>query len=67
MDSSNLERVQRKFVASCYSRFFVGAYCNNYEIILARLNLSTLYSRWWHLDALFVINVFKSSQYTDIY
>jgi hypothetical protein len=22
----------------------------NYEDILARLNLSTLYSRWWHLD-----------------
>jgi hypothetical protein len=31
-----------------------------YEGILARLNLSTLYSTWRHLDAIFLINVFKS-------
>jgi hypothetical protein len=37
-----------------------GLCCNNYEGILARLNLLTLCSRRWHLDALFLINVFKS-------
>jgi hypothetical protein len=30
----------------------VGVFCNNYESILARLNLSILYSRRRHPDAL---------------
>jgi hypothetical protein len=54
-----IERVQRKFAALCSSRFFVGVCCNNFEIILAGLNLSTLYSSRPHLDVLFLINVFK--------
>jgi hypothetical protein len=59
-DSSNLETVQRKFVALCCIRYFVGVCCNNYKIILVRLNLRTLYSRRRHFDALFLTNVFKS-------
>jgi hypothetical protein len=38
----------------------VGVCCSNYESILTRLNLSTLHSRQQHLDALFLVNVFKS-------
>jgi hypothetical protein len=49
-----------KFAALCYRRFSVGICCNNCEVILATLNLSTLYSRWWHLHALFLINVLKN-------
>jgi hypothetical protein len=60
MDSSKLETVQRKVAALCYSIFFVGVCCNIYEDILARLNIWTLYSTWQHLDALFLIFVFKN-------
>jgi hypothetical protein len=59
-DSSKLERVQRKFAALWYGTFFVGVFCNNYEGILASLNLSTLYSRPRHLDVLFLVNVFRT-------
>jgi hypothetical protein len=59
-DLSKLMRVQRKFAALCYSRFFVGVCYKNYDGILARLNLPTLYSRLQHLDVLFLINVFKN-------
>jgi hypothetical protein len=59
-DLSKLERVQRKFAALCRSRLFVDVCCNNRECILARPDLSTLYSSRQHLDALFFINVFKS-------
>jgi hypothetical protein len=60
VDSATLERVHRKFAALCCSIFAVGICCNNYEGILAKLNLSTLYSKWWHLNAHFLINVFKN-------
>jgi hypothetical protein len=58
-DSSKLERIQRKFVALCYTRFFNGVCDYNYEDILVRLNFLTLHLRKRHLDALFLINVFK--------
>jgi hypothetical protein len=38
----------------------VGVCCSKYEANLARLNLSTLCSRLRHIDALFLINVFKN-------
>jgi hypothetical protein len=58
-DSSKLERIQRKFVALCYTRFFNGVCGYKYEDILVRLNFLTLHLRRRHLDALFLINVFK--------
>jgi hypothetical protein len=58
-DSAKLERIQRKFVALCYTRFFNGVCDYKYEDILVKLNFLTLHSRRRHLDALFLINVFK--------
>jgi hypothetical protein len=55
-DSAKLKRFQRKFVALCYTRFF-NIY--KYEDILVTLNFLTLHLRRRHLDALFLINVFK--------
>jgi hypothetical protein len=37
-----------------------GVCCSNYEGMLPRLNISTLYSRRRHLDALFLMKVFKN-------
>jgi hypothetical protein len=54
-DSSKLERIQRKFVALCYTRFLNGVCDYNYEDILVRLNFLTLHLRMRHLDALFLI------------
>jgi hypothetical protein len=59
-DSSKLERVQIKFATLYHSRFCVGVGGSNYEGMLSRLNISTLHSRRKHLDALFLINVFKN-------
>jgi hypothetical protein len=36
-DSAKLERIQRKFVALCYTRFFNGVCDYKYEDILVRL------------------------------
>jgi hypothetical protein len=58
-DSAKLERIQRKFVALCYTRFFNGVCDYKYEDVLLRLNFLTLHLRRRHLDALFLINVFK--------
>jgi hypothetical protein len=40
--------------------YFAGMCYSNCEGILAKLNLSILYSRWKHLDVLYIINLFKS-------
>jgi hypothetical protein len=58
-DSAKLERIQRKFVTLCYTRFFNGVCDYKYEEILVRLNFLTLHLRRRHLDALFLITVFK--------
>jgi hypothetical protein len=60
-DSVKLERIQRKFAALCYSRFFNNAstFTRRYEDILVRLNLLPLHMRRRHLDAVFIINAFK--------
>jgi hypothetical protein len=61
-DLSKLGRVQSKFadLATVDFFFFLDACGNNYEGILDRFNLSTLYSTWQHLDVLFLINVSKN-------
>jgi hypothetical protein len=38
----------------------VGVSCDNYEGVLAKLKLSTLYSWLRHLDALLITNAFKN-------
>jgi hypothetical protein len=58
-DSATLERIQRKFVALCYTRFYNGVCDYKYEDILVRLNFLTLHSRRRLLYALFQINIFK--------
>lgn len=60
MDSSELERIQRTFAPLCYNRFFNNMCDNKYKGILDRLNLSSLHSRWRHLDALFLFNALKT-------
>jgi hypothetical protein len=59
-DLFKLERVQGKYASLYHSRSSMDVRCNDDEAILARLNLSTLYSRR-HLDALFLISVLKSN------
>jgi hypothetical protein len=58
-DYAKLERIQRKVVALCYTKIFNGVCDYKYEDILVRLNFLTLHLRRRHLDALFLINVFK--------
>jgi hypothetical protein len=58
-DSAKLERIQRKFVALCYTRLFNGVCDFKYEDSLVRLNFLTLHLRRRHLDDLSLFNVFK--------
>jgi hypothetical protein len=57
-DSNKVENIQRKFANLCYYHFFHADILHNYNLVLNSLNFRTLYSRR-HLDALFLINVFK--------
>ncbi|PNF34240.1 hypothetical protein B7P43_G17496 [Cryptotermes secundus] len=59
-DANKLERIQQKFTALCFKRFFpqVG-YC--YDFALEQLKLHTLHKRRYHLDALFLIQVYRGS------
>jgi hypothetical protein len=59
-DSNKLENVQRKFVNLCCNRFIQSNYSRNYKLMLTYLHVKTLYSRRQHLDALFLVNVFKN-------
>lgn len=54
LDSSNLERV-KEIYALCHSRFFEGICCSNCQGIVARLNISTLYSKQRHLHTIFLL------------
>jgi hypothetical protein len=57
-DSNKIENIQRKFANFCYYRFLQADFLRNYNSVLNSLNFRTLHSRR-HLDALFLINVFK--------
>jgi hypothetical protein len=59
-DSNKLESMQGKFASLCHYRFPQFVIPRNYDLILNCLNFRTLYSRRRHLDALFLINIFKS-------
>jgi hypothetical protein len=59
-DANKLERIQQKFTAICFKRFFPQAnYC--YDFALELLNLQTLRKRRYHIDALFLTQVFRGS------
>jgi hypothetical protein len=61
-DASKLERVQRKFVALRFSRFFPpNSY--NYAGALEYLKLHTLQVRRRYLDALFFIQVILGTKF----
>jgi hypothetical protein len=55
MNSSEFGNSSRKTCYLMLQQIFVGTCCKNYEDILARWNLSTLYSRQHHLDAICII------------
>jgi hypothetical protein len=58
-DCNKIEHIQRTFANLCYYRFFQADFLRNYISILNYLNFRTLHSRRRHIDALFLINVFK--------
>jgi hypothetical protein len=60
--SNKLERIQRKFAALCHNRFFQDV---DYHYIntLDKLNLQTLHVRRRHIDALFLINIFRGTKF----
>jgi hypothetical protein len=57
---NKLENTQRKSDNLCYNRFMQSIVSRNYELMSTYLHLKTLYSRRQHLDALFLVNVFKN-------
>jgi hypothetical protein len=60
-DSNKLERIQRKFAALYYNRFFQDTEYH-YNNLLEKLNFLTLHKRRRHSDALFLINVFSGAK-----
>jgi hypothetical protein len=58
-DSNKIENTQREFANLCCYLSFQFYILHDYDLMLSRLNFRTLYSRRRHLDALFLINVFK--------
>jgi hypothetical protein len=51
-------KIAKKICCLMLQQSFVDVCCNNYSDILVRLNVSALRSRWRHLHAPFLINVF---------
>lgn len=56
---ANWEEFRECLMAYSVADYCVGLCYSNCESILAKLNLSVLYSRWQHLLALYIINVSK--------
>jgi hypothetical protein len=61
-DASKLERIQRKFVSLCHRRLF-SHLSYSYANVLNYLKFRTLSDRRWHLDALFLLNVYNGSKF----
>jgi hypothetical protein len=59
-DFAKLERIQRKFIAFCYTRFFNSVCDYKHEDILVRLNILTLHLRRRHTDAPFLSMFLKA-------
>jgi hypothetical protein len=61
-DASKLERIQQRFAALCFYRFFPQVrYC--YILALQELNLHTLCMRMHRLDAVFLNQVYSGSKF----
>jgi hypothetical protein len=56
-DANKLERIQQRFAALCFNRFFPQVNYN-YSLALVKLKLYTLYIRRHRLDALFLTQVY---------
>jgi hypothetical protein len=61
-DANKLERIQQKFAALCYNRFLPHVHYS-YAEALKYLKLHTLHKRRYHLDALFLIQVYCGLKY----
>jgi hypothetical protein len=59
-DASKLERIQQRFAALCFYRFFPQ---DCYTLALQELNLHTLSMRRHHLDAVFLTQVYSGSKF----
>jgi hypothetical protein len=60
-DANKLERIQQRFAALCFNRFFPQV-PYNYSLASEELKLHTLRKRSHHLDALFLIQVYFGSK-----
>jgi hypothetical protein len=61
-DANKLERIQQKFAALCINRFFPEV-DYDYDLALEQLRLHTLHKRRYHLDALFLTQVYRGSKF----
>jgi hypothetical protein len=61
-DAKKLERIQQKFAALCLKRFFPQV-DYSYDLALEQLKLHTLHKRRYHLDALFLTQVYRGSKF----
>jgi hypothetical protein len=61
-DANILERIQQKFAALCYNRFLPHVHYS-FAKSLEYLKLHTLRKRSYHLDALFIIQVYRGLKY----
>jgi hypothetical protein len=59
-DANKLERIQQKFTALCFKRFFPQVNYS-YDSALKQLNLHTLQKRRHHAVALFLTEVYRGS------
>jgi hypothetical protein len=57
-----LERIQQKFAALCFKRFFPQV-DYSYDLALDQLKLHTLRKRRYHLDDVFLTQVYRGSKF----
>jgi hypothetical protein len=62
MDANELERIQQKFVALCFNRFF-HQFDYSYALALEQLKLHTLQKRRHHIDAFFPTQLYRGSKF----
>jgi hypothetical protein len=61
-DAKKLERIQQKFAALCFKRFFPQVHYR-YSLALAELQLHTLRMRRLRFDALFLVQIYLGSKF----
>jgi hypothetical protein len=61
-DANKLERIQQKFAALCYNRFLNHVHYS-YANALEYLKLHILRKRRYHLEAIFLIQVYRGLKY----